>query len=92
MKFASLILGLLCCAGLKSSAQTSDPKQTQDYTNLLTIKAVYKEKDSIADKLKTEGIELQKRAIYSAYLQLDKNASAIYWEGWWGWPNRKGKP
>jgi len=43
MKLASLILCLLCCAGLKSNAQTADPKQTEEYTNLVTIIDAYQQ-------------------------------------------------
>ena len=55
--------------------------------NASEAKAVYQEKDAVVEKLKAQGIDPTDGAIYSAYFQLDKNASAIYWERWVGWPN-----
>jgi hypothetical protein len=43
MKLASLILCLLCCTGLKSIAQTTNPKQTEEYTNLVKIVEAYQQ-------------------------------------------------
>ena len=71
-----LIVTLLTGAAAAGAAKNAD-----------AASVLYQEKDSLAAKLRTEGIDPANRAIYSAYLQLDKNASAIYWERWIGWPN-----
>ncbi len=73
---AKLIVTLLTGAAAAGAARNAD-----------AANAIFKEKEIIVDKLRAEGIDPANRAIYSAYLQLDKNASAIYWERWVGWPN-----
>jgi len=55
--------------------------------NATEAKAIYQQKDAIVEKLKSQGIDPTDGAIYSAYFHLDKNAYAIYWERWIGWPN-----
>jgi len=72
----SLIVTLLTGAAAAGAAKNAD-----------TANALYQEKETLVDKLRAQGIDPATHAIYSAYLQLDKNASAIYWERWIGWPN-----
>jgi hypothetical protein len=55
--------------------------------NAAEAEGVHKQQSTIIDNLESQGIDPTDGTIYSAYLQLDKNASAIYWERWIGWPN-----
>jgi hypothetical protein len=71
-----LIVTLLTGAAAAGAAKNADAANT-----------LYQEKETLADKLRAEGIDPADRAIYSAYFQLDKNADAIYWERIIGWPN-----
>ena len=73
---AQLIVTLLTGASAAGATKNAD-----------AANSLFNEKQSLADKLKAEGIDPANRAIYSAYFQLDKNARAIYWERLIGWPN-----
>ncbi len=71
-----LIVTLFTGVAAAGAAKNADAENT-----------LFQEKGTLADKLRSEGIDPANRAIYSAYLQLDKNADAVYWERWFGWPN-----
>lgn len=71
-----LIVTLLTGAAAAEAAKKADAAGT-----------IFHQKQSIVDKLIALGIDPNNLAIYSTYLKLDKNASAIKWERWIGWPN-----